>query len=453
MKANAVAQTLINAGIIDNVMGLDFKDLHTYTFEAERNTRLEKRRDEAGAALKIATLVLNKQQKAKTVDITAIAAAQEAFNKAQHEVDNLETLTDPITDSKFVREFVNLAHLGLFGAILATDGKEIPLSKAGLNSIDSDMTDEELEADETRCHKPSDRLEDQQRVVPMTLDQAQINESVVWRIAEHYAGIEGNTWLRSFSRNEILKDNVGRPLLDSFGNKQVVRVTTEIIRPFAEWLKVEIEVAKKEDWEASLLICRRGGWAEYKTPTMGINEAMVEFGKWLDAVPDNKKGMTTTRRERIVAAVADRKWKNLLKAATEVQTVVGGKKALEQAMKDWIIFNYSPHAENNIRAIKASSVYQTLLVQRENDELVEQQEQQRLAADHQAQAMIRTQLQMGQLQFAMQQKTNAELQTKLQEQMAAVMAQLNTAAPSTAPVVPVLPAMPGVKPTAGIRGK
>lgn len=352
---NAITKAIIAAGIIDSVVTLECRAPSTYMFEAEQTLPVKK----------------GKQRKGD---------------------EPVSLLTDPITDSKFVRQFVNLAYTGLVGAILREAGSDKPLFDAS--------TEYNSEDDAGATHKAADRdLNDDK---PMTLSQAVRNAAVVWRVAEHYSRIEGNEWLRNISKLSLVRD--------SNGNMQAIRTTEEIIRPFDEWLVVEIERnADDSQWGMSCQFARQLSHDEF--PLIGIDQARLEFSIWLDEIPFNRDNLSLTRRERIVTAVADRKWNTLVAACSS-----GVRKDIDKACRDWIIIAYSTKAVGHIAAIKRSTEYQLLEVEREAVAQSAASDALDLATRRMQLDQQRMQLQAGQLRLQQQQ---AEFQKKMAEFLAA----------------------------------
>jgi hypothetical protein len=254
-----------------------------------------------------------------------------------------ESVTDIITDSKLVRQMTNLAYTGLVGAILRQEGNNKPLF------------DDEDEDNEYDGFTPP---------TPMSIEEAVYNAAVIWRIAQHYARMEGNEWLSGITKLTTTKD--------ANGNLVVVRTTDAVVRPFHEWLQVECERnAPETNWGASVSFAKQLGWTQPGVvPSVGVDEARDALTAWLDAMPYNRDGTDITRREKIVTAVADRKWRDLVAAACS-----GNNKAVEKAQKDWVLIAHSPNAKRDIAQIKASVAYQLHEQKKQLDELTAMKEQ------------------------------------------------------------------------------
>lgn len=355
---NAIVKAFIAAGLIDSVVTLESRAPSTYIFEAE----VEK----------------SKGKKTKPVS----------------------ELTDPITDAKFVRQATSLAYTGLVGAILRANGQEVALF------------DREVE-DFASTHQPIDR--DFSGEKPMSMEDGVRNAAVVYRIAEHYARVEGNEWLMSLNKVTLVKDDVG--------NVRAERTTDVIVRPFADWLQVEIErSAPDSQWGLNCLYVKQLGWPKF--PSVDIDTAKHEFTEWLNAIPWNREELSLTRREKIVEAVADRKWNNLVKAV-----VSGVKKDIDKAAKDWIIICHSPKAALQSIAMRMSVEFKLLTADRENAAIAAEADELELSNRRMMLDMQRMQIQAGQL--ALQAK-QIEYQTQfkaMQEQMAVTMKALQASAP------------------------
>jgi hypothetical protein len=358
MNTNQITKALISAGIIDNVVALETRAPGSYVFEAE--------------------------------------ASKVVKSKTAKGIKTESVLTDPITDAKFVPALVNLAHEARVGAILRENGKEAPLFDR----------EEDEEDSLTACHKPSDRA----TTIGKALSEADAatNDSVVWRIAEHAARVEGNEWLRSITKLSLVTDTNG--LL------QAVRTTDEIIRPFDGWLQAGIERAPADSsWGLACRYVKQLGHSA--TPSIGFDEAKAKFKVWLDSIPFTFDGSgTATRREKVVAAVADRKWNALVKAALS-----GINKDIAKAQKDWIICAYSPKAAIQVEAIKASTEYQLLLVDRENIALTKNSDALELANRRMLLDQNRLLIQMGQLKLQAQQDEYQKQFGLIQAQMKAML--------------------------------
>lgn len=284
---NAIVKALINAGIIDNVIDAEFRAPIAYRFEAE--------------------VVSAKKGKKVAVD----------------------TLADPITDAKFIPQIVRTAYYRLVGAILRNSGNDKPLF------------DESVESDVESCYKPEDGGNEKRISPEQDLAEATMAVAVIWRIAEHYARVEGNGWLRSINKLTVVRD--------ANGNAQAVMTSDEIVRPFDEWLTTEIERNTTESqWGLSCQYARQLGHDAF--PKIGLDDARKAFTAWLDEVPPMSD---ISRREKIVGAVADRKWNALIVAA-----VSGVKRDIEKASKDWIILMHSPRAAQTVPSYKMQPSYQ-----------------------------------------------------------------------------------------------
>lgn len=445
MHANAIVKALIAAGLIDQVVELEVKAPSEYEFECERNALLEGKRQMAGAALKIAKTNLAKVMKAKGATPEAVTEAEAHVEKAQAKVDELAEHTDATSDAKYLPEAMRMANLALFGSILAAAGKEMPVNTAADDTLVIQETAEDAENNPEACHKPSDS--GRERITPLSVEKAVEHHNIVWGRVLHTANIEGLSWLTGFDKRGIVKDAEGKPVLDAAGQKQVDIVKVTICRPFAAWLQHELDTTTSEDWEASLLVAKNAGWLDFKPTHVNVSEGRELFNAWLEEVPLNKKNLTSTRRERIVGAVGDRKWNNVIKAV-----VAGVRKDINKALTDWVMVAYSPVAHSHVALIKRSTAYRALVMQRDNEELQLAMEEEQLAADMVVQKTIRATIQLKQLE-------TIELQDKLNEQMAEVSAKLAAKLAALTPVTPVAPALdttpaaPEAKPngTGGIK--
>jgi len=260
-------------------------------------------------------------------------------------------LVDIITDAKFINQAVRMAYCGLIGAILRANGREEPLF------------DEEPEVATT-----SDLADRSDTIAPMSIEQGIQNASNVWHWAKHVARAEGNEWLFEMTQRELE--------VQPDGSKKVVTKVAHVVRPFSEWIKDE-KAANTDDsqWGLSIQLVIQLGYGDLVLNEVS-EDPRLAVSEWLNEIPASRDSLTTSRRERIVTAVADRKWRDL---NTAVQT--GVARDIEAQLRNWIIIAYSPKAKAHIAAFRASPAYKTEMVKREQDKLqIEEQNDQFLFA-------------------------------------------------------------------------
>jgi hypothetical protein len=457
-NVNVITKQLIAANLTDKVVGLQPLHAGNYKFEAERDIAHEAVMNELNGLLAIAEDQLRKAQKA-----LGKAKTDEAKSKAELSVkqwtdevaarkaikEAAEWVTDPITDAKFVPELVRYAHNALIGALNRKGGNTKPLF-------------DPAESEETGCYETDDGGEDVGPSKPMTVEEGIHWVAVVDRIFEHYGNIDSLSWLFSIEKKGLRRDADGNKVLNEHG-QPIVDITYErVCLPWRAAFQRELENTnedKNPNWYVSLQYARQEGALDIRIPHMDIDEAKEEFNKWLNEVPWSRDMDPRSRRERIVARVADRKWKAFIRAVSS-----GINKDIERSLKDWVIMSYSALAARHVAEFKKSSEYKMILAQRENEELVRENEKVELELAQQRNQMVRSSLQMAQMQLSLQamemQKQMAAMQAEMAKQMAAMQAKMpkpteQPAAPAPTEQPAETPKVNGMKPatayTQGMR--